>query len=80
VLHAAVSLRDSSRGETIIVYTEDRTLRREELQAAARSMGAAEVAIPRRVVHIDKLPLLGNGKKDYVTLTRIATEQASVRA
>ena len=80
VLHAAVSLRDSSRGETIIVYTEDRTLRREELQTAARSMGAAEVAIPRRVVHMDKLPLLGNGKKDYVTLTRIASEQASVRA
>jgi acyl-[acyl-carrier-protein]-phospholipid O-acyltransferase / long-chain-fatty-acid--[acyl-carrier-protein] ligase len=80
VLHAAVSLRDSSRGETIVVYTEDRALRREDLQAAARAVGAPEVAIPRRVIHLDKLPLLGNGKKDYVTLTRMAAEQTSVRA
>lgn len=79
-MHAAISMRDPSRGESIVVYTEDRTLCREDLQSAARSMGAAEVAIPRRVIYIDKLPLLGNGKKDYLTLQRMAMEEASVRA
>jgi acyl-[acyl-carrier-protein]-phospholipid O-acyltransferase/long-chain-fatty-acid--[acyl-carrier-protein] ligase len=80
VLHAAVSIRDSGRGESIVLFTEDRTLRRDDLQAAARAIGAAEVAVPRHIVYLDRLPLLGNGKKDYVTIGRLAAEQMVVRA
>jgi acyl-[acyl-carrier-protein]-phospholipid O-acyltransferase/long-chain-fatty-acid--[acyl-carrier-protein] ligase len=74
--HAALSVRDSARGETILVVTEDRGLTREQMQAAARAAGAPEIAIPRRIIHLDKMPLLGNGKKDYVTLSRMVEEQA----
>jgi acyl-[acyl-carrier-protein]-phospholipid O-acyltransferase/long-chain-fatty-acid--[acyl-carrier-protein] ligase len=80
VLHAAISVADSSRGESILLFTEDRSLRREDLQAAARQIGAADVAVPRRVLHMDRLPLLGNGKKDYVAIGRMAAEQSMVRA
>jgi acyl-[acyl-carrier-protein]-phospholipid O-acyltransferase/long-chain-fatty-acid--[acyl-carrier-protein] ligase len=76
--HAAVAVRESGRGETIVLFTEDRTLSRDDLRAAWRSAGAPEVAVPRRVVSLDKLPLLGNGKKDYVTLGRMAHEEALV--
>ena len=34
------------------------------------TMGAPELAIPRRIVHIEKIPLLGTGKKDYPQLAR----------
>lgn len=78
VLHAAVSVRDSGRGESIVLFTEGKGMRREDLQTAARSIGAAEVAIPRRIVPVDKLPLLGNGKKDYVAIGRMAAEQSAV--
>jgi acyl-[acyl-carrier-protein]-phospholipid O-acyltransferase / long-chain-fatty-acid--[acyl-carrier-protein] ligase len=70
-LHASVTVRDPGRGESIVLVTQDSTLRRDELLTAARAMGAPEMAVPRRIVHMDKIPLLGNGKKDYVSLGRM---------
>lgn len=73
-VHAAVSRPDPARGEMIVLLTQDRDLRREHLQHTARDLGAPELAIPRRVMAIDKVPLLGNGKKDYPSLQLIAEE------
>jgi acyl-[acyl-carrier-protein]-phospholipid O-acyltransferase / long-chain-fatty-acid--[acyl-carrier-protein] ligase len=79
-LHASLAVRDSSRGETILLVTQDASLKRDELQAAARGMGAPEIAVPRRILHMDKIPLLGNGKKDYLTLARRVEETAAVKS
>lgn len=72
--HAATAVSEPGRGETIVLFTEDAHLRREGLQQAARDLGAPELAIPRRLIHVDEVPLLGSGKKDYVTLNRMANE------
>ncbi len=66
--HGAVSRKDPNRGEVLVLYTEDRSLRRDQLAEAARRIGAPEVAVPRRIEFIEKLPKLGSGKTDYVTL------------
>ena len=78
--HASTALKDPQRGEMIVLLTPDRDLRREQLQAAARELGAPELAVPRRILYIDKLPMLGNGKKDYVTIGKLAEQmtQATV--
>jgi acyl-[acyl-carrier-protein]-phospholipid O-acyltransferase/long-chain-fatty-acid--[acyl-carrier-protein] ligase len=72
--HAAVARPDPGRGESILIVTQDKTLQRDQLQRAARDMGAPELAIPRRVLVIDKIPLLGNGKKDYPKLAQLVEE------
>jgi acyl-[acyl-carrier-protein]-phospholipid O-acyltransferase/long-chain-fatty-acid--[acyl-carrier-protein] ligase len=72
--HAASTWKDVSRGELIALFTEDPALKRDQLQTAAREIGLPEIAIPRRVIHIDKLPLLGNGKRDYVALAMMAED------
>ncbi len=72
--HAAVAIRERGRGETILLFTEDRLLRREQLQHAARELGAPELATPRRVYCLDEIPCLGNGKRDYITLNGLAQE------
>jgi len=70
--HAASTQPDPARGETIVLFTTDTALGRDALQAAARERGAPEIAVPRRIVVVDALPLLGTGKTDYVTLKQMA--------
>jgi acyl-[acyl-carrier-protein]-phospholipid O-acyltransferase/long-chain-fatty-acid--[acyl-carrier-protein] ligase len=70
-LHGAVARPDPSRGETIILATQDAGLKREQLKEAATALGAPDLAIPRRIIAVDKIPLLGNGKKDYPALQRM---------
>jgi acyl-[acyl-carrier-protein]-phospholipid O-acyltransferase/long-chain-fatty-acid--[acyl-carrier-protein] ligase len=70
--HAAVAAPEPGRGEVIVLYTEDPALKRDALKQAARELGLPELAVARRIVHLKPLPLLGNGKKDYVTLERLA--------
>ncbi len=70
--HAASTQPDPARGETILLFSTDPTLNREQLQSAARSGGWPEIAIPRRIITVAALPLLGTGKIDYVTLKQWA--------
>ena len=70
--HAASSQLDAQRGETIILFTTDPALKREDLQMVAKNLKQPEIAIARKIVRIDELPLLGTGKTDYVTLKQMA--------
>ncbi len=74
-VHAAITRPDAGRGEMIIICTQDAKLKRDQLQHAARELGAPELAIPRRILLMDKIPLLGTGKKDYPQISRLAEEQ-----
>ena len=47
----------------------------DELQAWCKANGASELAIPKRIVVIDDIPVLGSGKTDYVVLQRMAAER-----
>ncbi|WP_079434612.1 AMP-binding protein [Zoogloea sp. LCSB751] len=73
--HAASTRPDPARGETILLYTTDSNLTRDQLQTAARDSGWPEIAVPRQIIAVEALPLLGTGKIDYVTLKQWA-EQA----
>ncbi len=70
--HAASTQLDAQRGENIVLFTTDNNLTRDTLQAAARQLGSREIALPRKLVVVDELPLLGTGKTDYVTLKQMA--------
>ncbi|GHU07657.1 bifunctional protein Aas [Betaproteobacteria bacterium] len=72
--HAASSQPDASKGEALVLFTTDAALDRESLQKAARQLGTPELAVPRKIVHLAALPLLGTGKTDYVTLKRLAED------
>jgi len=73
-MHASATVKEEGRGELILLFTDDPDLKRDRLLAAAHENGLPEFAIPRRVIHVEKLPLLGNGKKDYVKLQAMAAE------
>jgi len=70
--HAASTQTDVQRGETIVLFTTDAGLKREDLQIVAKNLKLPEIAIARKIIHIAELPLLGTGKTDYVTLKKMA--------
>jgi len=74
--HAATTQSDVQRGESIVLFTTDPALARDALLQAARAQGSPELAVPRRIVAVEALPLLGTGKTDYVTLKKMAQESA----
>ena len=74
-LHAAVALPDSRKGERIILFTDKQDATAEDLQAWCKANGASELAIPKRIVPIPEIPVLGSGKTDYVALQRLAAER-----
>lgn len=72
-VHAATTCSDTARGESIVLFTTRPDLSREMLVTAAHANGSPELAVPRRIVHVEALPTLGSGKVDYVTLKQLAT-------
>ncbi|GGY37588.1 AMP-binding protein [Parvularcula lutaonensis] len=71
---AAIIMPDDKKGEQIILLTEEENPNRSELLSWAQTHGVPELAVPKRVLHVDDIPVLGTGKVDYVTLQRRAEE------
>ena len=71
-IHAAVALPDSRKGEHIVLLSEHAGCERGPLVAMAKRVGATELAIPKRVIHHDAIPLLGSGKVDYPSVRELA--------
>jgi acyl-[acyl-carrier-protein]-phospholipid O-acyltransferase / long-chain-fatty-acid--[acyl-carrier-protein] ligase len=74
--HAASTRPDATKGEAIVLFTTAPALERELLLAAAKGMGAPELAVPRVVHSVPEIPLLGTGKTDYVRLKAMAESNA----
>jgi acyl-[acyl-carrier-protein]-phospholipid O-acyltransferase / long-chain-fatty-acid--[acyl-carrier-protein] ligase len=78
--HAAANRADGAKGEAIVLFTTDGSLRREQLSAAAKELRAPELAVPRDIRIIEELPLLGSGKTDYLRLKEWAAQATETAA
>jgi acyl-[acyl-carrier-protein]-phospholipid O-acyltransferase / long-chain-fatty-acid--[acyl-carrier-protein] ligase len=73
--HAVISAPDARKGEQLILVTEHSGANRQELQERGRADGLSELMVPREIVVVDKLPILGTGKVDYVSLQKSVTDK-----
>ena len=76
--HAVVNLPDPRKGEQLVLVTDRFEAARDELSAHARERGAAELMVPKVLLPVDRVPVLGTGKTDYVGATALA--EASLAA
>jgi acyl-[acyl-carrier-protein]-phospholipid O-acyltransferase/long-chain-fatty-acid--[acyl-carrier-protein] ligase len=70
--HAVVAVPDPKKGEQLVLFTTDRALDRSRLAEGLKAAGAAELMIPRIIMPVETMPILGTGKTDYVTLNKMA--------
>ncbi len=74
--HAVVNIPDAKKGEQIILLTEYAAATRDELVRYFRAEKIAELAIPKKVITVEQLPVLGTGKADYQKAKTIAEMQS----
>jgi acyl-[acyl-carrier-protein]-phospholipid O-acyltransferase/long-chain-fatty-acid--[acyl-carrier-protein] ligase len=70
--HAVVAVADARKGEALILVTTQPGAEAADLLAAARASGVAELGVPRIVMQVPEIPLLGTGKIDYPAVQRLA--------
>ena len=72
--HAVVMIKGGPRGETLSLVTSRPELKREEVRQALTDLGLAELAIPKKVLFMEDIPLLSTGKIDDVSLEEILND------
>jgi len=77
-MHAAVAVPDGRKGEQIVLVTDAKDANRAELLAWAQNHGVPELSVPRNIVHVEKVPVLGTGKTDYGGVEKTAKERLAI--
>jgi acyl-[acyl-carrier-protein]-phospholipid O-acyltransferase/long-chain-fatty-acid--[acyl-carrier-protein] ligase len=75
-LSAVATLPDPRKGERLVLVTQQPGASRSAFQTFAKGKGLSELTIPSEVVVVDKVPVLGSGKVDYVALSTLVRERA----
>jgi acyl-[acyl-carrier-protein]-phospholipid O-acyltransferase/long-chain-fatty-acid--[acyl-carrier-protein] ligase len=70
--HAVVSIPDSRKGEKLVLVTDRKDADVSRLAEWARSHGAPELAVPKKIMRVGEVPVLGTGKTDYVAIQQMA--------
>jgi len=78
--HAVVNIPDAKKGEQIVLLTDYKAASRDELVRHLRAEKMSELAVPRRIMVVAALPMLGTGKADYQKAKALAAADAKANA
>lgn len=70
--HCVVAVPDSRKGEQLVLVTDDNNLSRSIIKQAAKEAGVGELYIPKTVILVEAVPVLGTGKTNYPEVQKIA--------
>lgn len=68
--HALIAVEDSLKGEKLVLFTTHNTLDRMAIKKELHTNKLPDLYLPREVLYINPIPLLGTGKTDYPTLKK----------
>lgn len=69
--HAVITISDAKKGEALVLVTDKHDAERSEISAYAKKSGISELSVPKNIKIVDKVPLLGTGKTDYVKVKEL---------
>ncbi|MDR9498243.1 MAG: AMP-binding protein [Hydrogenovibrio sp.] len=70
--HVVVAVADPRKGEQLILVTNDESLSRQSVREAAKEAQVSDLMVPRTVILVEAIPVLGTGKTDYPAVQKIA--------
>ncbi len=79
LITVVVQLPDLRKGERLALLTTDAACTREAFSQFAKRKGATELMVPSDIIVVDRIPLLGSGKPDYVSALALAKERIGIR-
>jgi acyl-[acyl-carrier-protein]-phospholipid O-acyltransferase/long-chain-fatty-acid--[acyl-carrier-protein] ligase len=68
--HAAVAVPDERKGEQIVLVTTCPDARRTDFIGWVHNHGVPELSVPRRIIQVESVPVLGTGKTDYTKVQK----------
>jgi acyl-[acyl-carrier-protein]-phospholipid O-acyltransferase/long-chain-fatty-acid--[acyl-carrier-protein] ligase len=78
--HAVISLPDPRKGEYLLLITTRQDADAQELVIHARAQMVPEITVPRTILRVPSVPLLGTGKIDYPAVQRLAEAELAGRS
>ncbi len=78
-LSAVVAVPDLRKGERLILLTQHKAATRADFQAFAKANHASDLMIPSEVWALDKLPVLGTGKVDMMSVAKLVQERLAAK-
>lgn len=73
--HAVIAAPDRVKGEQLLLVTDFQLAVRSDLLQYARQEGISELNVPKKIIIVAYVPLLGSGKTDYPAVGRLVSEQ-----
>lgn len=70
--HVVVSVPDDRKGERLVLVTDDNSLSRNTITIAAKEHKVADIMIPKTIILVEAIPVLGTGKTNYPEVQVIA--------
>ena len=67
----AIRISDTRKGEKLVLVTDHAAAEVAPLAEWARSNGAPELIVPKKIVKVAEVPVLGSGKTDYVAIQKM---------
>jgi acyl-[acyl-carrier-protein]-phospholipid O-acyltransferase/long-chain-fatty-acid--[acyl-carrier-protein] ligase len=74
---AVLTTPDARKGQQLVLFTTDPSIGRSAVSEHLKAAALGDLIIPRTIIVIEDLPVLGSGKTDYVTLNRLAREKVA---
>jgi|CXWK01.1.fsa_nt_gi acyl-[acyl-carrier-protein]-phospholipid O-acyltransferase/long-chain-fatty-acid--[acyl-carrier-protein] ligase len=70
--HVVVSLPDARKGEQLVLVTDKADADKAALMGEAKAQGFAELWVPRAILVVSQIPMLGTGKTDFAATVELA--------
>lgn len=78
--HVAVSAPHDRKGEMVVLLTESDAPNLDAMTEQIRAYGLTELSLPRKILRVEHIPLLGSGKTDYVKAREMALSRLQEQA